>query len=142
MLRKYIRETVVAFVALATFTAAHAQYDLSWRTIDGGGAMFSTGGSFTLGGTIGQPDAGRVSGGAFSLSGGFWFAGSDSPCGSGCTGDLDHNCAVALSDLTILLSHFGEPSGASPDQGDLNGDGAVSLSDLTILLSHFGTICS
>jgi len=47
-------------------------YDLSWSTVDGGGATFSTGGGYSLGGTIGQPDAGAMSGGGYSLSGGFW----------------------------------------------------------------------
>jgi hypothetical protein len=47
-------------------------YDLSWYTIDGGGATFSTGGSYSLGGTIGQPDAGSLSGGSYQLNGGFW----------------------------------------------------------------------
>ncbi len=46
-------------------------YDLAWHTIDGGGAV-STGGNFALGGTIGQPDAARLSGGDFTLVGGFW----------------------------------------------------------------------
>ena len=47
-------------------------YDLRHNTIDGGGATGSFGGAYKLGGTIGQPDAGRLSGGAYSLSGGFW----------------------------------------------------------------------
>jgi len=47
-------------------------YDLTWNSIDGGGATFSTGGGYSLGGTIGQADAGAASGGAYSLSGGFW----------------------------------------------------------------------
>ena len=47
-------------------------YDLTWNSIDGGGATFSTGGGYSLGGTIGQADAGASSGGAYSLSGGFW----------------------------------------------------------------------
>ncbi len=47
-------------------------YDLSWSTVDGGGATFSTGGDYTLGGTIGQPDAGEMSGGGHTLQGGFW----------------------------------------------------------------------
>jgi uncharacterized repeat protein (TIGR01451 family) len=53
---------------------AQAQpYDLSWRTVDGGGAMNTTGGSFGLSGTIGQPDAGGPSaGGTFALHSGFW----------------------------------------------------------------------
>lgn len=47
-------------------------YDLTWNSIDGGGATFSTGGGYSLGGTIGQADAGASSGGAYALSGGFW----------------------------------------------------------------------
>lgn len=55
---------------------AHAQtgggYDLTWSSIDGGGYMFSTGGGYSLGGTIGQADAGVLNGGGYSLMGGFW----------------------------------------------------------------------
>jgi len=47
-------------------------YDLSWYTLDGGGATFSTGGSYSLGGSIGQADAGSLSGGSYTLNGGFW----------------------------------------------------------------------
>jgi len=47
-------------------------YDLTWNTYDGGGATFSAGGSFELGGTAGQPEAGEHSGGSYSLGGGFW----------------------------------------------------------------------
>lgn len=47
-------------------------YDLSWSTIDGGGYTFSTGGNYSLGGAIGQPDAGLLTGGDYTLAGGFW----------------------------------------------------------------------
>ena len=51
---------------------ALAQYSIYWHTIDGGGGT-STGGVYSVSGTIGQPDAGPVmTGGAFSLQGGFW----------------------------------------------------------------------
>jgi hypothetical protein len=60
----------------AACPAARAQsggtYDLRWNTFDGGGATFVTGGVFSLGGTIGQPDASPASGGVFLLAGGFW----------------------------------------------------------------------
>jgi len=49
-----------------------ASYDLSWWTVDGGGAAFSTNGGYTLGGTLGQPDAGVMSGEGYTLAGGFW----------------------------------------------------------------------
>jgi hypothetical protein len=47
-------------------------YDLSWNTVDGGGYTFSTGGPYTLGGTIGQADTRLMFGGGYSLAGGFW----------------------------------------------------------------------
>jgi len=48
-------------------------YTISWWTVDGGGAtMFSTGGNYALGGAIGQPDAGAMSSGGYTLSSGFW----------------------------------------------------------------------
>lgn len=59
-----------------TIAPASAQsggsYDLTWNTFDSGGATFSTGGAFQLGGTIGQADAGTMSGGGYALNGGFW----------------------------------------------------------------------
>jgi hypothetical protein len=46
-------------------------YSIDWSTVDGGGGT-STGGVYTVSSTIGQPDAGRMSGGNFTLDGGFW----------------------------------------------------------------------
>jgi hypothetical protein len=50
---------------------AEAQYSIDWSTIDGGGGT-STGGVYSVSGTIGQPDAGLMSGGSYTLLGGFW----------------------------------------------------------------------
>ena len=57
--------------ALLLPVLADAQYAIDWFTLDGGGGT-SSGGSFTLTGTIGQPDAGTLSGGNYTLQGGFW----------------------------------------------------------------------
>ena len=51
--------------------ASSASLALPWWTADGGGGE-SSGGSYTLAGTIGQPDAGSLTGGPYSLAGGFW----------------------------------------------------------------------
>jgi hypothetical protein len=60
------------FVLLLSATAAKAQnYSIDWFTIDGGGGT-STGGVYSVSGTIGQPDAGHMTGGNFTLDGGFW----------------------------------------------------------------------
>src|SRR5262245_54773162 len=56
----------------AVVLPAHAQtYSIDWYTIDGGGGT-STGGVYTVSGTIGQPDAGHMSGGNYTVDGGFW----------------------------------------------------------------------
>jgi hypothetical protein len=46
-------------------------YSIDWSTIDSGGGA-STGGLYSVTGTIGQPDAGQMSGGTYTLQGGFW----------------------------------------------------------------------
>lgn len=65
-------------------SSAFAQiHGLPWHTVDGGGHMVSSGGSFHVGGTIGQPDASSfstpISGAGFILVGGFWAVGSTPP---------------------------------------------------------------
>ena len=65
---------LLALVAIALPAQAQSGngYDLSWWTVDGGGATFSTGGEYSLGGTAGQPDAALWAGGEYTLVGGFW----------------------------------------------------------------------
>jgi hypothetical protein len=61
------------FLALAFGLSASAQsYSINWYKIAGGGGT-STNGQYSLSGTIGQPDAsGAMTGGNYSLTGGFW----------------------------------------------------------------------
>ena len=59
----------LAFTAFAA--RAQTNYTIDWFTIDGGGGT-STGGVYAVSGTIGQPDAGAMSGGNYTLEGGFW----------------------------------------------------------------------
>lgn len=60
------------FVVVVVLVASvDAEYDLSWHTVDGGGGT-SSGGTYTLTGTIGQPDAAYSEGEQYELLGGFW----------------------------------------------------------------------
>ncbi|MGA2789032.1 MAG: hypothetical protein ABSF60_16050 [Verrucomicrobiota bacterium] len=65
------------FGALLTFLAitisVHAQsYSINWSKVAGGGGT-SAGGAYQVSGTIGQHDAGGLmTGGNYSLTGGFW----------------------------------------------------------------------
>ena len=61
----------LALLALALATTHAQDHALHWFTIDGGGGT-SAGGTYAITGTVGQPDAGRMAGGSFTLEGGFW----------------------------------------------------------------------
>ena len=63
--------TAAALLFIVVTDACAQNYSIDWHTIDGGGGT-STGGMFSVSGTIGQPDAGTMNGGNYSLAGGFW----------------------------------------------------------------------
>jgi hypothetical protein len=69
---------VLPMLVLSTAAGAQSggEYDLTWSTVDGGGYTFSLGGGYALGGTMGQPDAGVLTGGPYTLGGGFWGGGA------------------------------------------------------------------
>jgi hypothetical protein len=46
-------------------------YSIDWYKVAGGGGT-STSAVYSVSGTIGQPDAGKMSGGIYTLDGGFW----------------------------------------------------------------------
>jgi hypothetical protein len=59
-------------ILASALTLCAQTYSVDWYKIAGGGGS-STGGVYTISGTIGQPDAGGpMSNGQFSLTGGFW----------------------------------------------------------------------
>ena len=61
-----------SFCVLFAPLSVRAQYSIDWHTIAGGGGT-STGGVYSVSGTIGQPDAGGpMTNGQYSVTGGFW----------------------------------------------------------------------
>jgi hypothetical protein len=62
---------ITGVISLLSAVAFAQSYSIDAHTIDGGGGT-STGGVYSISGTIGQPDAGVMSGGSYSLAGGFW----------------------------------------------------------------------
>lgn len=61
----------VTVVCLLAGTAKLSAADLTGSASAGGGGV-SSGGNFTVTGTIGQSDAGLLTGGTFAVAGGFW----------------------------------------------------------------------
>jgi hypothetical protein len=66
---------LVLFIILAMtfgFSANAQSYSIDWHKIANGGGT-SSGGNYSLSGTIGQPDANvAMNGGGYSVTGGFW----------------------------------------------------------------------
>jgi len=106
-----------------------------WWTIDAGGGT-SIGGLFVLDATIGQPDAGPLeaavmSGGSFTLTGGYWTT-AGAPLDP-CPADLNNDGLVNGGDLAQLLGGWG-----SRGPADLDGNGTVNGADLAIVLGAWG----
>jgi hypothetical protein len=76
--------TPLAEYTLSASEGLGAGYDLTWHTVDNGGITFSMSDGYQLGGAIGQPDAGVLIGGDYTLVSGFWQSGAVSQ-------SLDHD---------------------------------------------------
>jgi hypothetical protein len=128
---KQVRVAMIATaVSAVTWVMVGAQqFDLSWHTVDGGGAMFSTGGTFELGGTIGQAEAGptpgEMTGGDYSIVGGFWPGAATPSCA--CLGDMNVDGQRNGSDLQLFVDCM--MSGGSCQCADINGQNGITLDD-------------
>ena len=106
-----IRLFALIAAAAAFIGTAHAQFAIDWYTIDGGGGT-SSGGSYTLSGTIGQPDAGTLSGGTYTLEGGFW-PGLVVPSATGAP-----TLFIQLSGANVIISWSPGTAGFTLEQTD------------------------
>jgi hypothetical protein len=61
----------ILFANAFAITMQAQSYSIDWFKVAGGGGV-STGGVYSVSGTIGQPDAGSLSGNNYALQGGFW----------------------------------------------------------------------
>ncbi len=115
-MKPVIKQLVFSILLLAVpfcYAQSGGDYALIWSTIDGGGGT-SAGGSYTLTGTIGQPDAGAMSGHTFELLGGFWTGGP--------------LCIVDFEQFAKFAEFWLQGAGASP--ANLDGDLDVDAADL------------
>jgi hypothetical protein len=119
-------------VVLATGTVS-AEFTIDSWTVDGGGTSLSSGGDYTLAGTIGQPDASTtLSGGDYTLTGGFW---------AGIVpvrvGDLNCDGVVDFFDIDPFVQLLVSPNeylanfpNCNPLNGDINQDGELDFFDI------------
>jgi|SRR5581483_856540 len=105
-------------------------YSISWYKIAGGGGA-SSGGPFSLQGTIGQAEAGTtMTGGAFSLTGGFW-----SLVGVVQTAGLP-NLTIGYAGNAIVISWADTGSYTLQQNAAIGGAGGWTASGLTIGTSN------
>jgi len=112
---KTVSMGIVMIIVGLFSTVVAAEYEIPWYTIDGGGRT-STGGPYSLTGTIGQPDTGVSSAGMVVNSAGFF--------------PRNFGCVVNLTDLKLLAEAWMN-IGTNP--ADLDASGKVDLSDFAFL---------
>ncbi len=105
--------------------------DLSWNTFDAGGGT-STGGVYTLVGTVGQFDAGGMTSGNLTLLGGFW--GSPSII---CYPDCNGSGTLTIADFGCFQSKFA----ANDPYADCNQNGTLTIADFGCFQSKFAAGC-
>jgi len=137
----YTAILISAVLSLPAHGQSGGGFDLTWSTIDGGGAMNSAGGALSLSGTIGQPDASSLStpmtGGTFELTGGFWPITQVCYCPGDMNGDGKKNGADIQQFINCVISG-GNCSCADVDQA--NG---ITVADVPVFVSALlaGSAC-
>ena len=124
-----------AFVCAGLMAASLAiaqNFEIAWWTTDAGGAMFSAGGGYELGGTIGQPDAQTppvMAGSGFELVGGFWAV---PPCW--CTSDVNHDGVRNGRDVQAFVDCLLD-GGGNCACADVQTDGVLNMADVAAFVS-------
>lgn len=107
---------------LVVIKSENRDHRFSWHTIDSGGGT-SSGNTYQITGTIGQPDPDFHLGGPYELLGGFWTGGP--------------LCIVNLQDFAAVAAYWldgpCDESNNWCDGADLNQMNDVDIVDLTIL---------
>jgi hypothetical protein len=137
-----------AAAALLTCTGSPARaqigggFDLTWSTIDCGGLTSgSSGGTFVVAGTSGQPDAGRMSSvNGFLIVGGFWSVISPDACYANCDGSTTPPILNA-NDFQCFLNKY------AAGDSYANCDGSTSTpiltaNDFQCFLNKYAAGCS
>ena len=120
---------ILAVMAVVVVGTAIAEdYSIDWHTIDGGGvgpSNPSSGSSYTLSGTVGQPDARNhptpMAGGSFKMTGGFWVI----PECPAIPADYDGDCDVDHADYAsweACASGPDVPHGGNCSDTDFDND--------------------
>ena len=120
----------VILLALASAAAFAQPYSITSATVDAGGGTLAAG-SYTLNGTIGQPDAGAtLASNSFDLAGGFWPGVFATPS---CPTDTNNDGILDNGDIGTFVSLFL----AGSITADFNGDGILDNGDIGTFVLAF-----
>jgi hypothetical protein len=130
----------IAALLLAGGAAQGQIASMSWRTVDGGGGT-STAGGFTVHGTIGQTDAGILSGGGYAILGGFWGGIASTPQ---CYANCDHSTTAPILNandfICFQIQFVANNPYANCDQSTTPP--ILNANDFICFLAKFATGCS
>lgn len=135
-----LRTTLVLTCLSLNSTLAHAQLAIDWYTIDCGGGT-SAGGSFSVSGTIGQPDVGDQAGGALQVSGGFWpGAGAAPTCYANCDGTTTAPI-LNINDFQCFINLYAAGNPYANCDGSTSPP-TLNVNDFQCFLNKFAAGCS
>ena len=121
-------------LACAALPAAAQPYEITSFTIDAGGAPLAAG-TYTLHGTIGQPDAGpTLASGPFELAGGFWPGAYVPPP---CPADINGDGVRDNGDIGAFVSLYL----AGDLAADFTADGILDNGDIGAFVAAFLVGC-
>lgn len=118
--------TLVAVSCLVQVSAA--QYDVFWYTLDGGGG-YCSGSGYEIEGTVGQHDAHVMTGGEYTIVGGFW---SKTATVATLPGDCDSDGDIDLDDYECFAACLTGPDAGltlNCSQFDFDADNDVDMLD-------------
>jgi hypothetical protein len=129
----------VLATALPALAQTGGNFDLSWSTIDGGGGQ-SSGGVFVVMGTIGQPDAGLMTGASLrSVEGGFWGVKFADTCYANCDNSTTAPI-LNVNDFICFLNRFA--AGAAYANCDNSTTPPIlNVNDFVCFLNKFAAGC-
>ena len=118
-----IKAVVILCVLFCVCGLVRGDYEITWHSIDAGGNT-STGGPYSLTGTIGQSDTGVSSANQYVLSAGFLPG--------------NFGCVVNLTDLTVFVEHWLD-TGDCP--ADFDGNDRVDFADFATFALWWQEAC-
>ena len=142
---KFTAAYLVLFLSILVPAQSGGNFTITESVIAGGGGQQSTGGNFSLDGTIGQALAGNaLSGSPFTVTSGFWNFSPTTPVVQGIEGDVasrpNGDGSVLSSDVVQVRrflngSHTPDPSTNEFQRADsfpfeTKGDGVINSADV------------